>query len=219
MRRLSICTTLALVAGVQVACTTNVVVEGSVPTPLIEKVPIRVGIYYSDSFKSYEHKEKLPEAGHYRIPLGEKNLMFFRNLTDALFLEVVELEEPRLAATQQEHLDAILIPEIVKYGFLVPAVSTLTFYEASIEYELTLTARDGGDIGSWKVVGYGKAEAAMFGGREAVGEATMQAIRDGGARIATEVSPEMIAKLASPSAPDAAAGAQLGACGLRFVAC
>jgi hypothetical protein len=104
---------------------------------------------------------------------------------------VTVLDSPQLSDQQREIIDAVLVPEIVDYQFLVPEISTLSFYEASIEYRLVLNDPDGAGIGEWKVIGYGKAEAAMFGAGEAVGEATMQAIRDGGARIATEVAPEM----------------------------
>ncbi|MDA0789206.1 MAG: hypothetical protein O2780_07085 [Proteobacteria bacterium] len=184
---------MILVSGVvlQAACTTSVVVEGTLPTPLIEKLPIHVGVYYSDSFKNYEHKEVLQAAGNYRIDFGRQNLGFFRNLVEAIFVQVTVLDSPQLSDQQREIIDAVLVPEIVDYQFLVPEISTLSFYEASIEYRLVLNDPDGAGIGEWKVIGYGKAEAAMFGAGEAVGEATMQAIRDGGARIATEVAPEM----------------------------
>jgi hypothetical protein len=186
----------------QAACTTNVTVAGSLPTPLIKQIPVRVGVYYSENFKSYEHKEVLPESGSYRIDLGVQNLSFFRNLVQALFVEVIELDSPQLSEAQKESIDVVLVPEIAKYGFLVPAISTLTFYEASIEYRLAISDTDGNSVGDWNIVGYGKAEASMFGGGDAVGEATMLAIRDGGARIATEVSPEiesqLLKALASP---------------------
>jgi hypothetical protein len=108
---------------------------------------------------------------------------------------VIEVNQP--SAQEGDDLDAILIPEIVKYGFLVPTVSTLTFFEASIEYQITVLDRAGKDLGKLRIVGYGKAEGAMFGSGEAVGEATMLAIRDGGARIATELSPRIAALLAA----------------------
>ncbi len=182
---------LVLGAVLPMGCTTSVVVEGSLPIPLIEKLPIHVGVYYSDAFINYEHKEVLPEAGNYRIDFGDQNMGFFKNLVEALFLQVTVLDSPQLSDAQKAGFDAVLIPEIVDFQFLVPEISTLTFYEASIEYRLTLNDPDGTSIGEWKVIGYGKAEAAMFGAGEAVGEATMQAIRDGGARIATEIAPEI----------------------------
>ena len=195
MRLLSVSAALALVM-LQAGCLTrSVTVAGSLPTPLVQRIPASIGIYYSDEFKSFEHKEALPESGSYRIDLGGQNLDFFRNLLGAMFAEVIEVNQP--SAQEGDDLDAILIPEIVKYGFLVPTVSTLTFFEASIEYQITVLDRAGKDLGKLRIVGYGKAEGAMFGSGEAVGEATMLAIRDGGARIATELSPRIAALLAA----------------------
>ena len=44
-------------------------------------------------------------------------------------------------------------------------------------------------------MGYGKSEGGSFGADDALGEATMLAIRDGGARIAIEMSqqPQVVA--------------------------
>ena len=180
---------------IQSSCTNVVVVEGSLPTPLVEKIPARLGVYYSEEFKTYQHKENLPQFGAYEVDLGNQNLKFFRNLSGALFAEVLEIDSPELTAEQVSELDAVFIPRIVQYGFLVPAMSTLTFHEVSIKYEIQLKDRYGKNLGRWSFVGYGKAEASRFGSGEAVGEATMLAIRDGGARIATEVAPGMATAL------------------------
>ena len=180
---------------IQSSCTNVVVVEGSLPTPLVEKIPARLGVYYSEEFKTYQHKENLPQFGAYEVDLRNQNLKFFRNLSGALFAEVLEIDSPELTAEQTSELDAVFIPRIVQYGFLVPAMSTLTFHEVSIKYEIQLKDRYGKNLGRWSFVGYGKAEASRFGSGEAVGEATMLAIRDGGARIATEVAPGMATAL------------------------
>ena len=184
-----------LMALTQSSCTNMVLVEGSLPTPLVEKIPARLGVYYSEEFKSYQYKENLPQFGAYEIDLGNQNLKFFRNLSGALFAEVLEIDSPELTSEQRSVLDAVFIPRIVEYGFLVPAMSTLSFHEVSIKYEIQLKDRYGKNLGRWSFVGYGKAEASRFGSGEAVGEATMLAIRDGGARIATEVAPAMATAL------------------------
>jgi hypothetical protein len=52
---------------------------------------------------------------------------------------------------------------------------------------MTLYNAERQKISEWTVVGYGKSEASVFGSKEALNEATMLAIRDGGARIAVEL--------------------------------
>lgn len=196
-RNLSLIFTAVALILLQAACTKTVTVTGTLPTPLVERVPANVGVYYSDEFKSFEHKETMPESGTYEIDFGSQNLKFFRNLVNALFTDVTEVNARELPVEQQGTFDAVLVPKIVKYGFLVPAISTLTFYEASIEYQITLVDNEGNDLGNWKIVGYGKAEGELFGAGKAVGEATMLAIRDGGARIATEVTPRIATLLSN----------------------
>ncbi|MBD3646846.1 MAG: hypothetical protein HUJ31_05195, partial [Pseudomonadales bacterium] len=101
---------------------------------------------------------------------------------------VREVGEPPVPADEMQGLDGIIVPKIIKYGFLTPDISGLSFYSASIEYEIQLYDALGNRLGSWKVVGYGKSEASVFGHDEALGDATMLAIRDGGARIAIELA-------------------------------
>ena len=180
-----ICILMALL--VLQSCTTSVVVEGSVPTPLVNKIPARVGVFYSEEFRSFRHKEEIREAGNWDIDLGPQNLTFFSNLLDSLFLDVEQVREPPLTAEEMADLDGVVVPRIEKYGFLTPSISGLKFYSASIEYRIALYNSAGGKIGDWNIIGYGKSEGGMFTADEAINEATVLAIRDGGARIAIEL--------------------------------
>ena len=86
----------------------------------------------------------------------------------------------------------MLVPEIVKYGFLTPNVSGLKFYSASIHYRMSLYNNHNEKLGEWTIVGYGKSERTLFGTTESLGEATVLAIRDGGARIAIEMTSQPV---------------------------
>ena len=169
------------------SCTTSVVVEGSVPTPLVNKIPARIGVYFADEFRYFRHKEEIKEAGTWDIDLGSQNLTFFANLLDSLFTTVVEVREPPLTPEEMTDLDGVIVPRIEKYGFLTPSISGLKFYSASIEYRIALYDKAGEKIGDWNIIGYGKSEGGMFAADEAINEATVLAIRDGGARIAIEL--------------------------------
>ena len=163
------------------------VVEGSVPTPLVYKIPARIGVYYSDDFRNYRYQEDIKEAGTYDIDLGGQNLTFFSNLLDSIFLDVSEVREPPLTPDEMTALDGVIIPRIEKYGFLTPSVSGLKFYSASIEYRIALYNHAGKKVGDWNIIGYGKSEGGMFTSDNAINDATVLAIRDGGARIAIEL--------------------------------
>jgi hypothetical protein len=176
-----------LLLSILQSCTTSVVVKGSIPTPLVDKIPARVGIYFPDEFKNYLYQESLAESGSWKIDLGEQNLKFFRNLSKAMFESVVEVHEPPLTLEEMADLDAVLVPNIAKYGFLTPSISGLKFYSASIEYHISMFDKQGEKIGDWNIIGYGKSEGGMFTADDALNESTVLAIRDGGARIAIEL--------------------------------
>ena len=182
------------------SCTTSVVVEGTVPTPLVSVIPARVGVYYSDEFRNFMHEEVIRDSGSWRIDLGKQNLGFFQNLTKSLFTgvqevdqsvltteEIVNLNDVFVSSEEMKNLDGVFVPTIKKYGFLTPSISGLKFYSASIEYSVAIFNKVGAKIGDWSIVGYGKSEGGMFSSDDAVNEATVLAIRDGGARIAIEL--------------------------------
>jgi hypothetical protein len=169
------------------SCTTSVVVEGTIPTPLVARIPARIGVYYSEEFRNFSYKEVIREAGTWNIDLGRQNLEFFRNLTQSLFASVEEIREPPLTTDEMVDLDGILIPRIEKYGFLTPSISGLKFFSASIEYRIALYNKLGKKVGDWNIIGYGKSEGGIFGSDDALNESTVLAIRDGGARIAIEL--------------------------------
>ena len=173
-------------------CTTSVTVEGTIPTPLVAKIPVNVGIYYSDDFKQFRHEETIRQEGNWKVDMGAQNLLFFRNLMTAVFVDVTELNEPPLAGESLAGLDGVLVPEIVEYGFLTPNVSGLKFYSASIHYRMSLYNNQNEKLGEWTIVGYGKSERTLFGTTESLGEATVLAIRDGGARIAIEMTSQPV---------------------------
>jgi len=177
-----------VVVVILVGCTTNVMVEGTLPTPLVTRIPATIGVHFSDEFKTFQYKEVMREYGTWKINLGKQNLNFFRNLLSSMFNGVEEVPEPPFQPGEMQHLDGVIVPRIVKYGFLTPSISGLKFYSASIQYQILLYDRSGDVVGDWNIVGYGKSEGGSFGADDALGEATMLAIRDGGARIAIEMS-------------------------------
>jgi len=146
------------------------------------------------------HEEVIRDSGSWRIDLGKQNLSFFQNLTKSLFAGVQEvhqstltteeslnLDEVSVASEEMKNLDGVFIPTIKKYGFLTPSISGLKFYSASIEYSVAMFNKVGAKIGDWNIVGYGKSEGGIFSSDDAINEATVLAIRDGGARIAIEL--------------------------------
>ncbi|MDP6264744.1 MAG: hypothetical protein QGG98_05760 [Pseudomonadales bacterium] len=173
---------VSLIAG----CGTSVAVKGTLPTPVVRQIPLHVGVLYTSEFKEFLHTERVRERGTYKIDIGQQNYSFFQRLFEAMFVESREVSAPPLSSKDSKGLAGIIVPKITKYGFLSPHISGLKFYSASIQYHMTIYDMDGVPLAEWDVVGYGKTPSSSFGEGEALGEATMLAIRDGGARIAME---------------------------------
>lgn len=169
------------------ACATNVTVTGTLPAPLVVKAPVTVGVYYSPDFRKFKHHEVVDKTATYNIDFGEQNFVFFRVLLSSMFQHVVKVGPPPLTAAQAKGLDGVIVPEIVKYGFLTPQISGLDYYSASITYRITLYTPGGRKIHDWVLVGYGKSDGGTFGASKALASATLEAIRDGGARIAVNI--------------------------------
>lgn len=168
-------------------CATNLVVKGNAPTPIIAKVPLRVGIYYSPDFKKFKYHEVLNDRKVYNIDFGEQNYTQFRVLMSAMFVSAVAVGQPPLSPAKAKGLDGVIVPQIVKYGFLTPGISGLNFYSASITYRITLYTPQGEMLHEWTLVGYGKSGRGVSSADTGLADATLQAIRDGGARIAIEL--------------------------------
>jgi hypothetical protein len=177
------------------SCNTSVTVGGSIPTPLVRQIPLHVGIYFSPELTGYTHEEVLPGQGTWRISMGQQNKLFFSKMFTALFLEVTEVAEFDLPVDEEdegnrvtlpEGMDALIVPEILKYGFLTPQISGLDFFSASIHYRVRIYGKDGDLALDWVIVGYGKSPDQAFSAGDALENATTLAIRDAGARIAIE---------------------------------
>lgn len=168
-------------------CTTSVQVKGTVPFPKVATIPARVGIHYSNEFRSFRHEETIKNLGTWEVELGEQNLLVINSLFTSLFEEVREIAEPPGSGVDMTGLEGILVPSITEYGFLVPGVSGLKFFSASIHYRISYYNRKGEKVGEWNTVGYGKSELSGKSQGESLGDATLDAIRDAGARIATKM--------------------------------
>ncbi len=171
-------------------CSHSITVEGQVPTPLIEPLPLSIGVITQPSFDSYLHNEKLPRGGGtWRIDVGELNQTFFKTLFSAMFAEVVDTQVESCGRSEPGTISAdcpngFLRLELVEYAFLTPALSGLNFFSVSVKYRLTLLSSDGQPLGDWTVTGFGKSESQAFQANKALNQASVEAIRDAGARIA-----------------------------------
>ena len=54
----------------------DIVIEGSLPVPMVKKIPVRIGVHYPDAFANFVHTETSKEIGAWQIDFGSKMLVF-----------------------------------------------------------------------------------------------------------------------------------------------
>lgn len=168
-----------------VGCASAVVVESEFPTPLVETLPLSVGLFYEPELKDFIHAEALPRSSTWTIDLGDANLAMLEPLYEAMFASTREVGALPPTPAEAASVDAILSSALNRFEFDVPRESRDQFVEVWLEYRLELRDPSGAVLIDWPVSGYGKAE--IDGSREAaVHRAAIVAMREAGARISTE---------------------------------
>ena len=176
----------ALVSTYLVGCASVVTVEATFPPPLIEQLPVRVGLIFDEGLTGYEYYEEIPQQATWTIHLGSANELFLGGLFETMFLETRTVDAVPLATTDLFRLDGVLKPELEKFEFEVPIGRHDEFVEVWMLYRLNLYKPDGVLVAEWPVSGYGKAELGKK--EEALNRAVVVAMREVGATISTRFS-------------------------------
>jgi hypothetical protein len=176
---------LGAAAWVLAGCSSAVVVESEFPTPLVEPVPLTIGLHYDDELRDFIHAEALPRSATWTIDLGDANVAMLDPLFDTMFTVTREISELPPSPAELVSLDAVLSSTLAEYQFDVPQASRDEFVEVWLQYRLQLIEPDGDVVIEWEVPGYGKAEISSDR-EEAVHRASIVAMREAGALISTQ---------------------------------
>ncbi len=173
---------LALLTG----CTaTKLATVAQLPPLLVDKLPARVGVYYSKEFREYVHRETRSEI-EYEITLGPAHVQNLDWLLKAMFAEVVPVEDPTHVADLQPPLVMVLEPRFEEYSFLTPKDVAGEAFIVTIRYLLTVYDGGGGRVDAFTFTGYGREKARTLASKKPLQIATQRAMRDAGAKVAVE---------------------------------
>ena len=176
---------LLAAVGALAGCTSAVVVESDFPTPLIEALPVRMGVIMGEELQNFVHAEDIPQQSTWTITLGDANIAMFKPLFDTMFLEARDISSISTDEANLATLDGVVRPTLEKFEFDVPVGERDQFVEVWMQYRLYLYETDGQIVAEWPVTGYGKSE--LSGRREdAVRRAAIVAMREAGATISTQ---------------------------------
>ena len=156
-------------------------VDSEIPTPVIARMPVTMGVLYQDELRNYVYEENSDERPNWKIDSGSSHIALFEQILGSMFEQTKEVAGTDSDAT----VDAVLVPGVAEMQFALPAETKSDFYEAWIKYDVELYNRDGSPIANWSVTGYGKSSTEFMKSRDkGLNAAVNQALRDAGARFA-----------------------------------
>jgi hypothetical protein len=168
-------------------CTKTVRVTEDFPSPVVETLPLRVGLRYQESLLNYVHQDTAAGGSGWEIDLGASNERLFERVFATLFESVIRFDGAQVSPAGASRLDLIIEPRLDSYTLEEPAQSGLEFYYVSILYLLNFFSPQGELIGAWPVEGYGRSRAGWVRTNDAIRKATTLAMRDAAARVALEL--------------------------------
>jgi hypothetical protein len=176
---------LMLLAG----CGINeVVVKGSFPAPVMNKLPLTLGIWYGEDFRNHEFfdQAKTRNESEWLVKTGEAQVQMWDILLNGMFVTVVPMKGKPGSETMNQVVDAVLIPHVDELQYAIPAHTNVKVYEIWMRYRYELVTSSGEPIADWSMTSYGKTPTAFLQSDEAaVNLAAVVALRDAGANFAT----------------------------------
>jgi hypothetical protein len=185
LKLLSALLLLSLVVGCGPA---RVVVQGDFPAPLIEPLPLTLGIWYGDDFARHEFSDKAKSRreSSWLVNTGEAQVQMWDSLLAGMFEKVVHLKGIPGPGQSNPNIDGVLIPHVEELQYTIPTHTHLKVYEIWMRYRFELVTTGGEPIAEWSMSSYGKTPTAFLQGhQEAVNLAAVMALRDAGANFAT----------------------------------
>jgi hypothetical protein len=180
---------LCIAALLLSACgTKEVVVNGNFPEPLMDKLPLRLGVWYGDDFRNHEFfdEAKSRSESEWLVKTGDAQVAMWDTLLPGMFREVMEMRAAPAVGELNPVVDAVLIPHVDELQYAIPAHTSVKVYEIWMRYRYELVTSHGDPIAEWSMTAYGKTPTAFLqSDEEAVNLAAVIALRDAGANFAT----------------------------------
>lgn len=164
-------------------CAQSIVVDTDFPQPLVEPLPLKVGVHYDLALTEYNYTEELPSDATWSFTLGEANTKLFDGAFAALFEQTVPVEDPGGTGDPYSGLNAVIEPSLEAFEFSLPRQSRSEQYSVWIRYRLNVYHPDGTRITGWPISAYGQSDSRTFGKSQAMEQATINALRDAFASI------------------------------------
>ncbi len=197
-----------ILTGLVSGCGSSVTLKPpTIPEPLLEQIPMSVGLRMPDNFENFVHEEEVFGREEWSIDLGRSNAALFEQLFGYMFAGVTVIgkdDDPQLMP-----LDALIEPSIDAFEFSTPEQSNTEAFAVWIRYRLKVYDREGKLVSNWPVSAYGKSQTTKMGGPKALQRAAILAMRDAAALMIMKFdNVTRISSLADPPSTQSAPAIQ-----------
>ena len=180
----------------------QVVVEGNFPTPLLDPLPVTLGVIYPSAFAQHEFfdEAKGRAESDWLVKTGEAQVEFWDILFSGMFEDIVHIRDWETVQSRGADIDGVIIPAIAELQYTIPTHTNVKVYEIWMRYQFRLVdvsalhqQEDGvlsfnpeERVATWPITAYGKTPTAFLQtDEEAVNLAAVVALRDAGAHFVT----------------------------------
>ncbi len=170
------------------ACGANQgVVKGQFPPPLVNELPLTLGVWYAEDFRNHEFFDEAKSRGEsdWIVKTGAAQVQMWDTLLGGMFSELVDMKAAPGEESMNQVVNAVLIPHVAELQYAIPAQTHVKVYEIWMRYRFELVTMRGDPIAEWTMTAYGKTPTAFLQSDEAaVNLAAVMALRDAGANFA-----------------------------------
>jgi hypothetical protein len=166
----------------------TVVVEGTFPPPVVEPLPLTLGVWYDEEFSSHEFFDQTTNKAEsdWLVQTGAAQVRMWDTLLAGMFENVVHMKGKPAPGQMNQVVDGVLIPHVEELQYTIPSHTNIKVYEIWMRYRFELVTPGGKPIAEWVMSSYGKTPTAFLQSDEdAVNLAAVMALRDAGAHFIT----------------------------------
>lgn len=178
------------------ACQSTVTPVVSLPSSLVEPMPMSVGIYYDEEFRNHKIQNDTPKYSNLvsdsELLTGRASVAVFDRLFSDMFVTAVSVQERSVGDGDREQLDAIVQPRLLHVGTNWHEEGMTMNESVSVRYSITMYDTDGARIRSWTVQGDGL--VSQMTGLSSLEDAAALAMRDAGARLIVAIYADSVIK-------------------------
>ncbi len=155
--------------------------EPQLPPPLLQPLPVAVGLIIAPDQRQYTHKETRWDVD-WQVVLGTGHQKIMEDVFKDEFAHVEEFKDLD-AARAAAGLKGLFEPRIDQYSFVTSRETGGRYYAVTIRYRINLYTPRGDKADTLALTGYGSALASGLKSETPLLRATVAAMRDAAAKF------------------------------------